>query len=162
MNIRKSTILDIPIIQEIAEEAWRPTYEDIMAEEQTIYMLDFMYSYQKLHHQIQEGILFFIIENESRAIGYMAFEAISTKEGRLHKIYFRPEAKRMGVGSLAIQYIFDMAKSMGIMTIELNVNRQNSAVEFYKKMGFEIDFEIDLAIGNGYFMIDYVMKKNLS
>jgi hypothetical protein len=41
------------------------------------------------------------------------------------------------------------------------VNRYNNAKTFYEKLGFaEIDF-INLDIGNGYFMNDYVMEKKL-
>jgi hypothetical protein len=42
--------------------------------------------------------------------------------------------------------------------LDLFVNRTNPAVIFYKIKGFYIDQEIDLDIGNGYFMNDYLMK----
>ena len=45
--------------------------------------------------------------------------------------------------------------------IELNVNRQNPAVDFYLHMGMHIDRQGDFPIGNGYFMNDYIMKKEL-
>ena len=43
MHFRKALISDIPVIQQIAEKAWRPTYAHILSEEQTLYMLDMMY-----------------------------------------------------------------------------------------------------------------------
>lgn len=43
----------------------------------------------------------------------------------------------------------------------LNVNRFNKAVEFYKAIGFNILFEENIEIGNGYLMEDYVMKLEL-
>ena len=43
----------------------------------------------------------------------------------------------------------------------LNVNRNNEAVEFYKRNGFEIDSSEDIDIGNGYFMNDYIMRLSL-
>ena len=45
--------------------------------------------------------------------------------------------------------------------IELNVNRFNKAIYFYQKNQFEIVEEVDIEIGNGYLMEDYVMKRNL-
>ena len=45
--------------------------------------------------------------------------------------------------------------------IELNVNRQNNAVDFYKRLGFTILKEVDIPIGKGYFMNDYVMSLTL-
>ena len=43
----------------------------------------------------------------------------------------------------------------------LNVNRFNSALGFYKKIGFEVVDEVNIDIGNGYLMEDYVMEKGL-
>jgi hypothetical protein len=47
---------------------------------------------------------------------------------------------------------------MGLTSIYLNVNKHNSAVEFYLKKGFIKDREMVLDIGNGYVMDDYVMR----
>ncbi len=48
-----------------------------------------------------------------------------------------------------------------VKMVELNVNRQNKAVDFYKNIGFKIIKEVDIPIGEGYFMNDYVMQKEL-
>ena len=52
MILRKATLEDIPLIQEIAEEAWRPTYSHILSEEQTQYMIPMMYATEVLQNQI--------------------------------------------------------------------------------------------------------------
>jgi hypothetical protein len=44
----------------------------------------------------------------------------------------------------------------------LNVNRYNKAFTFYQKLGMEIAEEIDLEIGNGYYMNDYIMSLDLT
>ena len=49
----------------------------------------------------------------------------------------------------------------GVEQIELNVNKYNSAVQFYEKLGFFRAKEMVLDIGNGYVMDDYVMQLNL-
>jgi ribosomal protein S18 acetylase RimI-like enzyme len=51
---------------------------------------------------------------------------------------------------------------MGASILELNVNRSNNAVTFYQKFGFTTTSEVDLPIGEGYFMNDYVMQKSLA
>ena len=40
----------------------------------------------------------------------------------------------------------------------LNVNRFNTAVKFYKKQNFTISDTVDIEIGNGFLMEDYVME----
>ena len=41
--------------------------------------------------------------------------------------------------------------------IELNVNRNNPAIGFYHRFGFQILRQGDFPIGNGYYMNDYIM-----
>ena len=43
----------------------------------------------------------------------------------------------------------------------LNVNRNNNAVSFYRKMGMEILGQGDFDIGSGYYMNDYIMSLDL-
>ena len=155
MILRKATLEDIPLIQEIAEEAWRPTYGHILTEEQTLYMIPMMYNTELISSQIH---LFSLLEMEGKAIGYCAFEKTSETDGKLHKLYLRPSVKQKGAGSFIIEQISQHARFMGLTSIYLNVNKHNSAVAFYLKKGFIKDREMILDIGNGYVMDDYVMR----
>ena len=155
MILRKATLEDIPTIQEIAEEAWRPTYGPILTEEQTLYMIPMMYNTELISAQID---LFSILEMDGHAIGYCAFEITSETDGKLHKLYLRPSIKQKGAGSFIIEQISNQARSLGLISIFLNVNKLNSAVNFYLKKGFTVEREMVLDIGNGYVMDDYVMR----
>jgi N-acetylglutamate synthase-like GNAT family acetyltransferase len=162
MKTRKANVSDISLIQSIAEAAWRPTYGEILSEEQCVYMLNWMYNTQKLKEQINGNIQFIILENQdSKAIGYASFEKTEEESGKLHKIYIHPDFKQKGGGSVLLYEIMKIAHSMNVKVLELNVNRYNSAVEFYLKKGFTIKEEIDLDVGNGFFMNDYVMRYEL-
>jgi N-acetylglutamate synthase-like GNAT family acetyltransferase len=162
MKTRKANVSDISLIQSIAEAAWRPTYGKILSEEQCVYMLEWMYNTQKLEEQINGNIQFIILENQdSNAIGYASFEKTEDGNGKLHKIYTHPDFKQKGGGSVLLNEIMNIAHSMNVKVLELNVNRYNTAVEFYLKKGFTIKEEIDLDVGNGFFMNDYVMSYEL-
>ncbi|MHA8060656.1 GNAT family N-acetyltransferase [Aquirufa beregesia] len=161
MQIRKAEINDIPTIQAIAEQAWRPTYGTILSEEQCVYMLDMMYRRDVLEKQFHGNVHFFMLESEEGAIGFAAYEAMDSQHGKLHKIYLRPLHKSRGAGTFLLEYVAKFAKENGQKAIFLNVNRLNSAVQFYLKNGFQIDQELDLHVGNGYYMNDYIMKKEL-
>ena len=41
--------------------------------------------------------------------------------------------------------------------IELNVNKFNKAVEFYRHLGMRVLVEEDFPIGNGFYKTDYIM-----
>jgi N-acetylglutamate synthase-like GNAT family acetyltransferase len=162
MKTRKANVSDISLIQSIAEAAWRPTYGEILSEEQCVYMLEWMYNTEKLEEQINGNIQFIILENQdSKAIGYASFEKTEDGNGKLHKIYTHPDFKQKGGGSVLLNEIMNIAHSMNVKVLELNVNRYNTAVEFYLKKGFIIKEEIDLDVGNGFFMNDYVMSYEL-
>ncbi|TBH73867.1 GNAT family N-acetyltransferase [Aquirufa nivalisilvae] len=161
MQIRKAEINDIPTIQAIAEQAWRPTYGSILSEEQCVYMLDMMYRTEVLKKQFEGNVHFFMLESEEGAIGFAAYEAMSELEGKLHKIYLRPLQKSQGAGTYLLEYVAGFAKENGQKAMYLNVNRHNSAVQFYLKRGFQIDQEFDLHVGDGYYMNDYIMKREL-
>jgi N-acetylglutamate synthase-like GNAT family acetyltransferase len=161
MQFRKAVISDIPVIQQIAEKAWRPTYSHILSEEQTIYMLDMMYGTEVLMKQINSQIAFYLAVEEDLVIGYFAMEITEPSKMKLHKIYLDPDQKSKGAGTKIIEFIKDVAFKAGVRQIELNVNKFNSAVQFYEKIGFFRAKEMVLDIGNGYVMDDYVMQLNL-
>ena len=47
------------------------------------------------------------------------------------------------------------------VSVELNVNRNNQAVGFYRHLGMEIRRQGDFHIGNGFYMNDYIMGLDL-
>lgn len=59
-----------------------------------------------------------------------------------------------------IDHVIETIKSRGATSLQLNVNRQNPAQHFYKKLGFLVIKEEDIDIGSGFFMNDFVMEKN--
>ena len=60
-----------------------------------------------------------------------------------------------------ISYISKEVISQGGTELELNVNKKNPAVSFYKHIGFSVESEIDLQIGNGFEMNDFIMVLKL-
>jgi diamine N-acetyltransferase len=58
---------------------------------------------------------------------------------------------------MLVNHVASAAKAAGAGFLELNVNRKNPTVGFYKKIGFVVQKEICEGIGNGYFVDDYIM-----
>ena len=67
-----------------------------------------------------------------------------------------------GVGKLLVNEVKNIAQRNGGKFLRLNVNKNNKAKSFYEKIGFKIKETVKLAIGNGFFMDDYVMELELS
>ncbi|PXY47290.1 GNAT family N-acetyltransferase [Flavobacterium hydrophilum] len=164
IKINEASIEDIIKIQQIAHLTWPITYGQILTDEQLDYMLDLIYSDEALISQIEkkEQLFYLISENES-ILGFIGIEHDYKNEPvtRIHKIYLLPETQGKGIGKKVIEEIQKLALENNSTSLSLNVNRFNSALSFYKKIGFEIIDEVNIDIGNGYLMEDYVMEKKL-
>jgi ribosomal protein S18 acetylase RimI-like enzyme len=105
--------------------------------------------------------LFILANFENKSVGFASFnlkQSIPEKIVKLHKIYVDPSLHGKGIGKSMLQFIMHEMSLKEVNYLELNVNRQNTAIGFYKKLGFNIIAEEDISIGNGFFMNDYVMQ----
>lgn len=159
IEIKTVSKSDISLIQKLAYTIWKEAYKDLLSKEQLDYMLGKMHSIDALTKLIDEDHQFIISYEDDIAKGYACYK-IHPGKVRIEKLYVLPDQHKKGIGKLMISYIIDKVNPQTNI-IELNVNRQNKAVAFYKRLGFEIVKEVDIPIGQGYFMNDYVMQKEL-
>jgi GNAT superfamily N-acetyltransferase len=161
--IKEATTADVEAILRIANETWWPTYEPILGKEQVAYMLDTVYSVEKIHQQIAEKQqTFLLLTEDGQPVGFAAYSPREEDPDvyKLHKLYCMPGTQGKGYGKVLINAVIDKVKEAGKNTLDLNVNRYNKAKTFYKKMGFSVVHEEDIPIGP-YWMNDYVMRKIL-
>lgn len=164
ITISEAGLKDIKVIQAIAHTTWPITYGEILSKEQLDYMLDMIYSDEALTaHLHKKEQLFYLIAEEETTLGFIGIEHQYKEEPttRIHKIYLLPETQGKGIGKKVIEEIEKLALENKSKALSLNVNRFNSALGFYQKIGFEIVDEVNIEIGNGYLMEDYVMEKRL-
>lgn len=165
MEIRKATTADCELIRKMAKEVFPQTYLGIITREQIDFMMDWMYSVENLHRQMErEGHVYLIAYDEGQPAGYVSVQPQGPDLFHLQKIYVLPSRQRSGAGKFlfeqAIAYIRQLHPKP--CTMELNVNRHNPALGFYEHMGMKKVREGDFDIGNGFFMNDYIMSLDLS
>ena len=138
-TIRKATVADCELIHKMAKEVFPATYKEILSPEQLDYMMDWMYAPSNVRKQMEE-------EGHKDVF-------------HLQKIYVLPRFQGTHCGSFlfkeAIKCIKEIHPEPCLM--ELNVNRNNKALQFYEHMGMRKLREGDFPIGNGYYMNDYIM-----
>ncbi|MEG1617794.1 MAG: GNAT family N-acetyltransferase [Bacteroidales bacterium] len=163
LHLKSASLSDIPLIHALAAKTWANTYGEILSPEQLEWMFHRMYSHDSLRRQITEGQQFFIAYRNETPYGYISIEREGSHLFHFQKIYVIPEGQGKGIGAALVEKGIAYVRSIQPepCRIELNVNRANKALHFYRKMGFEIDREGDFPIGNGYFMNDYIMKLEL-
>ncbi|MEO7306028.1 MAG: GNAT family N-acetyltransferase [Ferruginibacter sp.] len=159
-EIRKATIGDIPLIRELTFAIWPQTYSSIISKAQLDYMLDMIYSPASLQKQMEEeGCTFIIVyDDDDVPVAFASYNEIKPKTWKLNKIYILPSQQGKGIGKFMINYIVNEIKPLHAKALQLQVNRQNKAKDFYSKLGFTIIETADFDIGNGFFMNDYVME----
>ena len=156
----------IPIIQDIAQATWPVAYANILSQAQSDYMLNMMYTDRALKKQMEElGHHFLLIgnENTSEYLGFVSFEFNyrATLQTKIHKLYVLPQFQGMRLGQILIEKVSEKTVDRGNVSILLNVNRYNQALNFYKHIEFNIIGEDNIDIGNGFLMEDYILEKRI-
>ena len=126
------------------------------------FMLDWMYSTTLLQEQMNNGHQFYVAIVDENIIG---FTSVSKENEdnifKLNKLYVLPTTQKKGAGKALLQRVIANAKENDAIEIQLQVNRNNNAKDFYLRQGFTILYEADFEIGNGFYMNDYVMCLNI-
>ena len=165
VQIRKAETDDLQSIHDMAQVVFRDTYKGILSPDQMEYMMEMMYSLPNLRKQLEEGHHYYIAQDGDNRLGYVSLQHEGADEEgtevfHLHKIYVMPDAQGQGVGKILFDTAVDHAKQIAAgrkARIELNVNRYNKAVDFYRHIGMRVLLEEDFPIGNGFYKTDYIM-----
>ena len=160
-SIIKANPDQIDNIIQIAYATWPATYADILSPEQLSYMLEQFYNKSYLSERMEKGNLFYLVQQEDELLGFMELE-IDEKPGytKLHKLYVLPKAQGLKLGRLLLDEAVSIARKAAQTGLFLNVNRYNKAKDFYEKQGFENIETVDIHIGNGFYMNDFIMQLN--
>ena len=166
-KIRIAFVNDISKIVEVAEATWFTTYKTIISQEQIDFMYERMYSKEAILQQMQDGITFLICLEEDKILGFVSYlirEDLNPKGNQIviyiPKLYVKPETQRKGIGKILLHKVEKIAQKNKVDFLELNVNRKNNAMYFYKKMGFELLEKVDIAYGK-FLLNDYVLRKKI-
>lgn len=157
--ISEATVKDIPLITDIAEKTWWPTYCDILTAGQIRYMLDAIYAPDVIEVQIRDGLqTYLILKDEAGSQGFAAYGQCpqGPESYKLHKLYVLLQNQNKGYGRALLEEVKRRLIGRNIHRLELNVNRHNPALRFYERSGFKVLREEDVPIGP-YWMNDYVL-----
>lgn len=163
ISVKQLTKDDIIIVHQLAKDIWPDAFKDILETDQIEYMLEWMYNINTLTEQVQIGHLYYMVTEDGIPKGFVGLEPNFPDAGtmRIHKLYVKTGDHGSGLGKVLLEKAISISNEMDFATINLNVNRFNAAVDFYKYKGFQIVKEETINIGKGYLMEDYVMVLSL-
>lgn len=163
-SIRRATPADFPVIGELACRTWRVSFPGIITEAQIEYMLAQRYTSEALGAAVASGQLTFellFVEGAARAFAAHG-PTQDPSELKLQQLYVLPEFQGQGLGGLLLDHVETLARSLGRQRLVLTVNRHNEAAKaVYERRGFRVREEVQVEIGQGFIMDDFVMEKPL-
>jgi ribosomal protein S18 acetylase RimI-like enzyme len=155
---------EIDAIVDLAGTIWHEHYDPIIGPQQVDYMLEQFQSHAAVSAQIAQGYYYHYAKTADLVTGYLAtIIEPGTDSLLISKIYVEQAARGQGIGGMLLDTAEALGNNHGIASLRLTVNRHNTdSINWYRKKGFVITGEVDADIGNGYYMNDYVMLKQLS
>jgi GNAT superfamily N-acetyltransferase len=163
LSIKLASIEDIPVIVKIAYDTWFVTYQDVISQAQIEYMFGEMYTPESIYKQMNfYKHAFLILYQADMPIGFASYgkleEPINTF--KLHKLYLLPSEQNKGFGRMLLNEVEKKAADLAANHLQLNVNRKNSALSFYEKLGYEIIETVDIPFAE-FWLNDYVLAKKI-
>jgi ribosomal protein S18 acetylase RimI-like enzyme len=154
---------EIDALISLAHQIWHVHYPGIISTGQIDYMLARGYTREVIIDEIeQQDIFWFIIRDNTTMIGFISVGPHGDRSMKLHKLYLLPQYHGRGIGSRALAEVERIATERNTSSLVLNVNRHNrKAINAYQRAGWQVAEEVEVDIGNGYVMDDYVMVKQL-
>lgn len=87
---------------------------------------------------LARGERYFVMEDDSIAIGCVAYENPSAGLAYLNRLSVLPTHRNRGVGALLVQHIIQHARSASIQTISIGVIGEHTELQrWYRKHGFK-------------------------
>jgi tRNA(adenine34) deaminase len=159
--IEVQTDSQIKRVAAMAGEIWREKYYPLIGEDQTDYMVEHFQSEEAIRRQIQdEDYYYYIIQKNNEDCGYIAIKEDADRLF-LSKAYIYQHLRGQGFFRQAVDYIKGIARSKGLRSIWLTVNKRNDSAEIYKRLGFIKTGEGKADIGGGFFMDDDYYELNV-
>jgi ribosomal protein S18 acetylase RimI-like enzyme len=158
-------VADIAELVQLAREIWHQHYPSIITVEQIEYMLAQRYHPDVICAQLAGDTAWWDkLVLDGAMIAFTAYElGKHPHEMKLDKLYVRYDLRGRGYGSRLIRHVEGAAWQRGSRRMSLQVNKHNaSAIAAYRRNGFDVVESAKFDIGNGFYMDDYVMAKDIS
>ena len=160
---RVETQKQIDILCDIAPKVWHETFDSILPEGQTDYMIDKFQSDHAVKDQMaNQNYRYYLANLDGEYAGFVGFAPHyqGQEEMYLSKVYLLAEYRHQGVVRAMFDLVEEETKKEGLSKIRLTVNKKNTHAEkVYEHYGYQTVEAVESDIGNGYVMDDYIMEK---
>ncbi|MFE8700823.1 GNAT family N-acetyltransferase [Cytobacillus sp. FJAT-54145] len=169
MNIKKCTLEDLSVLQNISYETFDETFKDQNSPENMKAYMDKAFNMKQLEKELSNvsSEFFFVYVNDEVA-GYLKVntndaqsEEMGDESLEIERIYIKSKFQKHGLGKYLLDKAIEMALERNKQKIWLGVwERNENAIAFYKKMGFVQTGAHSFYMGDEE-QTDYIMTKPL-
>lgn len=107
------------------------------------------FNIETLKHELSDSnTQFYLINQAKKSVGILKINVDSGTDNHdakialeIQRLYLLEEAAGLGLGKAAINFVIDLARKNGKQIVWLRAMKSSKAVDFYKKLGFEIEKE---------------------
>ncbi len=169
INIKKCTLEDLGLLQEISIETFNETFKNQNSPENMKAYLERAFNLKQLEKELSNisSEFYFIYSNEETA-GYLKVnthysqsEIMGNNSIEIERIYIRKKLHKQGLGKYLINKAIEIAIERNKEKIQLGVWEKNeSAINFYRKLEFVQTGAHSFYMGDEE-QIDLIMTKTL-
>lgn len=150
---------DFRQLEPFAASIWEQHYTPIIGGAQVAFMLNKYQSAEAMFDQFSAGYKYAYVICDEQKAGYFAYDGKAEKGVFISKLYIHKDFRRRGLGRCILDFIAKETRALGCTAMTLSVNKDNSdSIQFYLAYGFQTIKAQKVAIGEGFFMDDYVMS----
>ena len=150
---------DFRQLEPFAASIWEQHYTPIIGADQVAFMLNKYQSAKAMSDQFSAGYKYAVVICGDQKAGYFAYDGKAEKEVFISKLYIHKDFRRRGLGRRILDFISNEARVLGCTAMTLSVNKDNSnSIQFYIAYGFQTIKAQKVAIGEGFYMDDYLIS----
>jgi len=160
VSLDKIREADFDAVTALAYAIWLPHYSPLVGTEKTEYILSLRFTPNNLRAYIgaaDNGME--LLRVDGALVGYCSY----AKQGdalKLEQLYLLSEHKGRGLGGLMLRHVESLARDFGCQRMFLQVAKGNKdAIAVYLRTGFVIRDAVEIDIGDGFVMDDYILEK---
>ena len=149
VDIRELKVDDQERVLQIIHDASRISNSEDYPQDFIEYLLENRYNHSWFQENVSKKNRYVVIDSKSIiAVGGL-------KEQEIVHMFVDPKVQGKGVGSYLLKFLLEIAKSFNYSNVHLNSTI--TATEFYRKHGFEIEFQRTVKVLS-YDIISYRMN----
>jgi N-acetylglutamate synthase-like GNAT family acetyltransferase len=136
-KIRTCTEKDAQVLAEIIRSSFRDVAERLSLTQENAPRYASNCTADWIRKDMEDGVTYFVIENEEHVVGCVAFEQANSQVCYLERLAVLPNQRRRGFGKGLVEHTLSEARLLGVNYISIGIIAEQTELKnWYKKLGF--------------------------